>query len=209
MNPNTQPIMDIASEFLWGAEMQDSMSAFAANYASMFVGVRRADGEQRLEWTEAHKEFSELFEFQLEQFISQQEFSVEEFVDACQVTGSAAPSALPAPGLRQKAGPAAVAASALRQRMDLVPSPLPRVLCRVLSDGGEVGLGGGAAAQDALDHGNGGWKGCGRAVQIVLAMIEYDYFVELMVDAAEDAVRLYVVPRPEGNARAFRKPPAG
>ena len=85
MNPNTQPIIDIASEFLWGQEMQDSMAAFAANYASMFVGVRHADGEQRLEWTEAHKEFSELFEFQLEQFIGQQEFSVEEFVEACQV----------------------------------------------------------------------------------------------------------------------------
>lgn len=43
--------------------MQESMDAFATNYAEMFTGVRRKVGEelmgeQRLEWTEAHREVS-------------------------------------------------------------------------------------------------------------------------------------------------------
>jgi hypothetical protein len=167
MNPNTEPILDAANKFLWSDGMQESMDSFATNYAEMFTGVRRRLGEellgeQRLEWTEAHNEvslasaqhtahsmparapkrlrsrtalafahphalrllvyqFSQLFEFHLEQFLETQPFSTEDFVAAC---------------------------------------------------------------QDALDHGS--WEGCGRTVQVVLSMIEYDNFVALMVDKAEE-----------------------
>lgn len=165
MNPNTEPILDAANKFLWSDGMQESLDTFATNYAEMFVGVRRRLGEellgeQRLEWTEAHKEvraranspahrlsawiltygwapsalsavrvcctvgrtqFSELFEFHLEQFLETQPFSTEDFVEAC---------------------------------------------------------------KDALEHGS--WDGCGRTVQVVLSMIEYDSFVALMVDKAEE-----------------------
>eukprot|EP01044_Picomonas_judraskeda_P019887 COSAG03_NODE_4293_length_1602_cov_2.556886_2_plen_122_part_00 len=66
-------------------------------------------------------QFSELFEFHLEQFLETQPFSTEDFVEAC---------------------------------------------------------------KDALAHGS--WQDCGRTVQVVLSMIEYDSFVALMVDKAED-----------------------
>ena len=36
----------------------------------------------------------------------------------------------------------------------------------------------------ALDHGT--WDNCGRTVQVVLSMIEYDNFVSLMADKAEE-----------------------
>ena len=66
-------------------------------------------------------QFSELFEFHLEQFLETQPFSTEDFVEAC---------------------------------------------------------------KDALEHGS--WDDCGRTVQVVLSMIEYDSFVALMVDKAEE-----------------------
>lgn len=66
-------------------------------------------------------QFSELFEFHLEQFLETQPFSTEDFVEAC---------------------------------------------------------------KDALAQGS--WQDCGRTVQVVLSMIEYDSFVALMVDKAED-----------------------
>lgn len=126
MNPNTEPILDAANKFLWSDGMQESMDGFATNYAELFVGVRKKlgeelSGEQRLEWTTAHNEFSQLFEFHLEQFLEMQPFSTEDFVAAC---------------------------------------------------------------QDALDHGT--WENCGRTVQVVLSMIDYDNFVALMIDKAEE-----------------------
>ena len=69
----------------------------------------------------ARPQFSELFEFHLEQFLETQPFSTEDFVEAC---------------------------------------------------------------KDALEHGS--WDDCGRTVQVVLSMIEYDNFVALMVDKAEE-----------------------
>ena len=88
MNPSTEPILDAANKFLWSDEMQESMDGFASNYGEMFVGVTRQQAagraEQKLEWTEAHNEFSQLFEFHLEQFLETQPFSTEDFVAACQ-----------------------------------------------------------------------------------------------------------------------------
>ena len=126
MNPNTEPILDAANKFLWSDGMQESMDGFATNYAELFVGVRKKigqelDGEQRLEWTTAHNEFSQLFEFHLEQFLETQPFSTEDFVAAC---------------------------------------------------------------QDALNHGS--WDDAGRTVQVVLSMVDYDNFVALMIDKAEE-----------------------
>ena len=124
MNPASEEIIDVTNKFLWGQVMQDSLNSFAQNHAEMFVGVSATqgeEGEQRLEWTQAHVDFQELFELQLETFIEQQSFSTEEFLQAC---------------------------------------------------------------QDALDHGS--WAGCGRAVRVVLGMADYDNFVSLMVEAAEE-----------------------
>ena len=88
MNPSTEPILDAANKFLWSDEMQESMDGFASNYGEMFVGVTRQQAagraEQMLEWTEAHNEFSQLFEFHLEQYLETQPFSTEDFVAACQ-----------------------------------------------------------------------------------------------------------------------------
>ena len=82
MNPSTEPILDAANKFLWSDEMQESMDGFASNYGEMFVGVTRQQAagraEQKLEWTEAHNEFSQLFEFHLEQFLETQPFSTED-----------------------------------------------------------------------------------------------------------------------------------
>ena len=47
------------------------------------------DGEQRLEWTQAHIDFQQLFEHELEQFVAQQDFTQEEFLAACQVLAHA------------------------------------------------------------------------------------------------------------------------
>ena len=47
------------------------------------VKAPEVEGEQRLEWTQAHRDFQELFEHVLESFIESQPFSTEEFVAAC------------------------------------------------------------------------------------------------------------------------------
>ena len=39
---------------------------------------------RRLEWTQAHLDFQQLFEFQLEQFVGSQDFTQAQFVAACQ-----------------------------------------------------------------------------------------------------------------------------
>lgn len=41
------------------------------------------DGEHRLEWTQAHRDCRELFEFQLERFLSAQSISQQQFLAAC------------------------------------------------------------------------------------------------------------------------------
>ena len=84
LNPKTEPILDVATRFLWSEEMQESTDAFTRNHVALFAGAEGSGGEQRLEWTEAHKEFCDLFEFQLEQFVESQDFTQQEFVDACQ-----------------------------------------------------------------------------------------------------------------------------
>eukprot|EP01048_Picozoa_sp_COSAG05_P019240 COSAG05_NODE_2963_length_2459_cov_2.922458_3_plen_306_part_00 len=79
----TIAILEAADEFLWSEEMSQSLDAFMTNHASMFAGAK-PDGEQRLEWTQAHRDFQELYELQLEGFIAAQSFSAEEFAKACQ-----------------------------------------------------------------------------------------------------------------------------
>ena len=80
----TEGILDAAAEFLWSEAMATSLDSFSDNHKDMFTGAT-ADGEQRLEWTQAHLDFQELFDFQLEQFVGTQDFSQEEFLFACQV----------------------------------------------------------------------------------------------------------------------------
>ena len=82
---HAQQIMEAAAGFLWGSELQTSLDAFTQNHAAMFDGAVLGE-EQRLEWTEAHLDFQQVFELHLEQFIAEQEFSAEEFVSACQDT---------------------------------------------------------------------------------------------------------------------------
>ena len=84
LDPKTEPILDAATRFLWSEDMQESTDAFTRNHVGMFAGAEGPEGEQRLEWTVAHKEFCELFEFRLEQFVGGQGFTQEEFVAACQ-----------------------------------------------------------------------------------------------------------------------------
>ena len=80
----TEGILDAAAEFLWSEAMATSLDSFSTNHKDMFTGAT-ADGEQRLEWTQAHLDYQELFDFQLEQFVGTQDFSQEEFLFACQV----------------------------------------------------------------------------------------------------------------------------
>lgn len=87
LHPATEGILDAAAEFLWSDEMAESLESFSTNHAEMFAGAEGMDvedGEHRLEWTTVHKDFQELFEFQLEQFVAMQDFSTEDFVAACQ-----------------------------------------------------------------------------------------------------------------------------
>ena len=119
LNPATEPILEAATKFLWD-DMKETLEAFCANHAHLFVGVddspgrNRAaetalrdalgigpaagplgdpaggglgafqsvkapavEGEQRLDWTQAHLDFQELFEHVLESFIQSQPFSQE------------------------------------------------------------------------------------------------------------------------------------
>ena len=84
LQPATEGILEAASQFLWSDEMAESLDSFSVNHASMFAGAT-ADGEQKLEWHQAHLDFQRLFEFQLEKFIAEQEFSQVEFEAACEV----------------------------------------------------------------------------------------------------------------------------
>ena len=84
LSPSTVAILEAAAKFLFTDELQASLAAFTTNHASMFVGATGVEGEHRLEWSEAHKDFQGLFEFQLEQFIAQQPFEAEDFIAACQ-----------------------------------------------------------------------------------------------------------------------------
>jgi hypothetical protein len=84
LEPRSEEILERAAEFLWSDAMAESLEAFTENHRDMFVGAT-PDGEQRLEWTQAHIDFQQLFEHHLEQFVAQQDFAQEEFVAACQV----------------------------------------------------------------------------------------------------------------------------
>lgn len=83
LQPRTEEILEAASEFLWSDDAAETLDQFAANHSAMFKDAT-ATGEQRLEWTQAHLDFQQLFEHQLEHFIGAQEFSQAEFEEACQ-----------------------------------------------------------------------------------------------------------------------------
>lgn len=83
-DPRSEEILERAAQFLWSDAMATSLEAFTENHKDMFVGAT-PDGEQKLEWTQAHIDFQQLFEHELEQFVAQQDFSQEEFLAACQV----------------------------------------------------------------------------------------------------------------------------
>ena len=84
LRPGTQAIIEAAADFMWSEEMQESIDAFSTNHASMFEGAEGVEGEHRLEWTQAHRDFQALFEFQLEAFVETQPFTQEDFLAACQ-----------------------------------------------------------------------------------------------------------------------------
>ena len=88
LRPETQRIVQAASEVLWSPELTASVEAFTAEHAPLFAGAAQGEAglaqEQRLEWTEAHLGFCRLFEERLEEFIAAQPFTRSEFVDACQ-----------------------------------------------------------------------------------------------------------------------------
>ena len=56
LHPSTAPILDAATKFLWSDEMQESVDAFTRNYTPLFEGSQGPEGEQKLEWTDAHRE---------------------------------------------------------------------------------------------------------------------------------------------------------
>jgi hypothetical protein len=76
-------IVATAADFLWSTALQDSIEAFTTNHVGMFHDAGKMHGEHRLEWTQAHRDFSELFDVQLEAFVETQTFTREEFVVAC------------------------------------------------------------------------------------------------------------------------------
>ena len=163
LRPETEPILEAATKFLW-EDIKETLEAFCINHADLFAGVADGDpsrdrtaemvlrdalgvgpaagplgdsgggglgafrsvkapqveGEQRLEWTQAHHDFQQLFEAVLEAFIDSQPFSAEDFVVAC---------------------------------------------------------------QDALDHGS--WANCRKMAEAILAMPDYNNFVRMMVEAAQ------------------------
>ena len=55
LDPKTEPILDAATRFLWSEDMNESREAFIANHVSLFAGADGPEGEQRLEWTQAHR----------------------------------------------------------------------------------------------------------------------------------------------------------
>ena len=83
MQPQTAGIIATAADFMWSQPLATSIEAFTANHANLFTNPP-ANGEQRLEWTQAHNDFQQLFEHQLEHFVSTQSFTQEAFVAACQ-----------------------------------------------------------------------------------------------------------------------------
>jgi hypothetical protein len=83
MQPQTAAIVASAADFMWSRPLATSVEAFTTNHAALFAEPP-ANGEHRLEWTQAHRDFQDLFEHQLEQFVSTQSFSQEEFIAACQ-----------------------------------------------------------------------------------------------------------------------------
>ena len=93
LQPGTEAIVGAAADFLWSAALAESVESFTRSRAGLFAGAVEniryggavsEDGEHKLAWTEAHKEFSALFEQQLEDFVVSQDFSQKEFVAACQ-----------------------------------------------------------------------------------------------------------------------------
>ena len=88
-DPRSEEILEAAAQFLWSDEMATSLEAFTENHKEMFVGAT-PDGEQKLEWTQAHLDFQQLFEHQLEQFVAQQDFTQEDFLAAAQARATTA-----------------------------------------------------------------------------------------------------------------------
>jgi hypothetical protein len=100
LQPGTEAIVGAAADFLWSAALAESVESFTRSRAGLFAGAAEnihyggavsEDSEHNLGWTEAHKEFSALFEQQLEDFVVSQDFSQKEFVAACQVRPARAP----------------------------------------------------------------------------------------------------------------------
>lgn len=110
------------------------------------------DGEQRLEWTQAHIDFQQLFEHELEQFVAQQDFSQEEFLAACQVL------ALRCRAVRHE--DLSVLHTEMRNRpTHRHPNPTSRRA---------------AGAQDALNHGSVGTTVSASIVEMVMSTATYD-----------------------------------
>ena len=97
MDAEQQSILEAAEKFLWSAELQGRVEAFAVEHADAFAGANGLKGEQRLEWEGIHRAFRELYEEQLETFLSSHSVSMEAFAAACQ-------SALTASEWQQKRG---------------------------------------------------------------------------------------------------------
>ena len=84
LHPETEGILEAAADFLWSDEMAESLDTFSKNHAHLFAGAAFPPTEHKLEWTQAHIDFQELFEFRLETFVATQPFSSGQFLAACQ-----------------------------------------------------------------------------------------------------------------------------
>ena len=60
LSETTVLILEAAAKFLFTDDLQASLAAFSANHASMFAGAAGTEGEQRLEWSEAHRDFQQV-----------------------------------------------------------------------------------------------------------------------------------------------------
>lgn len=200
-NPATEPIIEAATKFLWD-DMKETLESFCVNHAHLFAGVvdplgegglarnraaetalrdalgvgpatgplgdpaggglgafrsakaPDAEGEQRLEWTQAHLDFQQLFEQVLEVFIATQPFSTGRLATFNDCTRS-------------------------------ITVVLHWSIVGQLTRNGRPGCTEDfvAACQDALDHGS--WSHCRRMAEAILAMPDYNNFVRMMAEAAQ------------------------
>lgn len=153
------------------ADARHTVASLAQAHAELFKGAHGLSGEQRLEWDEIYRNFKALYESQLEEFLSANQIELEAFVVACQ-------EALETSSWQVRHAAAArlfwtAKAAPTAHGTSLYSVELPRHA--------ELGHRFCAERLHSQEH-----KGL---VSVVMAMSEYEYFINMMSDAAEQRGR--------------------